>query len=223
MPRTASAELSVSWRPLAHGCPQLPPLLVKFMGLMRFKHCSFPALRRKQHADFTAFRPQRPRCHQESINDQRGDHMKVVSAVTAHRSAGCDRTCQVKEDARIDPLFEQRITWRQDRNGPKHLPESQDGEEIHWVAKLGHHAMGVNPKLPKLRESAASDKECDEDCHRPINNGFCFHGHSIPPTTRSRLPMNFCQPDCSMRRCVPLSPGVNVQTTTEPSPKAPQL
>ncbi len=37
--------------------------------------------------------------------------------------------------------------------------------------------------LYHLRDAAASDRKRYENGHCPINNGFCFHGHSNPPTT----------------------------------------
>ena len=120
--------------------------------------------------------------------------MKGVSAVTADRSAGCGRACQVKEDAGIRPFLEPRKTRHEYGNGPKHLPKSQDGKEVQWVAKDGHDAMGVAPKLRHLRDAAASDKKRYEYGRGPISNGFCLRGHSNPPTTRSRPPKNFCQP-----------------------------
>ena len=53
---------------------------------------------------------------------------------------------------------------------------------------------GLPQILCHLRDAAASDKKCDEYGRDPISDVFCFHGHSTPPTTRSRLPKNFCQP-----------------------------
>ena len=67
-------------------------------------------------------------------------------------------------------------------------------KEVHWVAKDGHDAMRVGRILPDLRDAAASDRKRYEYGRSPISNGFCFRGHSNPPSTRSRLPKNFCQP-----------------------------
>jgi hypothetical protein len=54
--------------------------------------------------------------------------------------------------------------------------------------------MGFAQKLGNLRDTAASDKKRYESGRSPISNGFCFHGQSNPPRTRSKPPMNFCQP-----------------------------
>ena len=120
--------------------------------------------------------------------------MKGVNAVTADRSAGCGRACQVEEDAGICPFLEPRKTRHEYGNGPKHFPKSQDGKELHWVAKDGHYAMDVALKLCHLRDTAASNSTGYEYGSSPISNGFCFQGQSNPPTTRSKLPMNFCHP-----------------------------
>ena len=61
-------------------------------------------------ADDTAFRSQRPRCHSKTSKEERGEDVKGVSAVTADRSAGCGRACQVEEDAGIRPFLEPRKT-----------------------------------------------------------------------------------------------------------------
>src|ERR1700685_4647508 len=106
--------------------------------------------RRKENSDFTAFWSKRPRCHTKSSKDEWGDDMKGVRSVAANRCTRCCCACQVEKDAGIRPFFEPRKTWREDGNGPKHLPNAQDGEEIGWVHKYGHNAMRVGLILPDL-------------------------------------------------------------------------
>ena len=114
--------------------------------------------------------------------------MEGINAVTADCSAGCGRACQVKEDAGIGPLLEPRKTRREYGDGSKHLPKSQDGKEVHRVAKDGHNTMGVAQKLNHLRDAPASDKKCYEYGRYPIRNRSCFCGHFNPihrnPTMR---------------------------------------
>src|ERR1700735_4452269 len=76
---------------------------------------------------------------------------------------------------------------------PSTFPNSDDRKEVHWIAKLRHHAMGVVLKLCHLRNAPAHEKR-NEYGSRPISNGFPFHDQSNPPATRSRLPMNFVHP-----------------------------
>src|SRR6202035_4051891 len=112
-----------------------------------------------EDADDTALRSQRPRCHSKTSNNERGDDVKGVNAVNTDCSDGCGCACQVEEDAGIRPFLEPRKTRHEYGNGSKHLPKSQDGKEVHWVAKDGHDAMGVGEILCDLRDSAASDKK----------------------------------------------------------------
>ena len=100
--------------------------------------------------------------------------MKAVSAVTANRSAGRGRACQVKEDAGIRPFLQPRKARHEDGNGPEHFPKSQDAEEVHWVAKQGNYAMGFAQKLSDLRSPTASDKKRYEYGRCPISNRFSF-------------------------------------------------
>src|ERR1700691_4809562 len=93
------------------------------------------ACRWKEDADGAAWGSQRPRRHGKTTNDERGDDVKGVCAVTAGRGAGEDCACQVEKDAGIGPFLEPRKARHEDGNGPKHLPDAQDGEEVHWVAK----------------------------------------------------------------------------------------
>jgi hypothetical protein len=83
--------------------------------------------------------------------------VKGVRSITADRSAGCGRVCQVEEDACIRPSLEPRKTRPSMAIGPSTFQNLRDGEEVHWVAKDGHYAMRVAPKLCQLRNTPASD------------------------------------------------------------------
>ena len=130
---------------------------------------------RNEHANLAAFRPQRPRCHAKASENKRRDDVKSISAITANRCARRGRAGQVKKYACVRPFLEPRETWRQYGNRSAKLPKTQNGEEIHWVAKFGNHAMRVGPVLKYLRNAAASDWHGYKDRHYPINNGFA-HG-----------------------------------------------
>src|SRR5579863_10627743 len=119
----------------------------------------------KQYADDAAWRPQSPRRHTKTGDDERGDDMKPVRTVAAHPGAGCGRACQVKEDAGIGPLLEARKAGHEDGDRSKYFPKAQDREKVHGVAKAGHHAMGVARILCDLRGAAASDRKRHEYGH----------------------------------------------------------
>ena len=74
-------------------------------------------------------------------DDERGKDVKSVSAVSADCSGGCGRACQVEEDACVCPFLEPRKTGHKYRNGPKRLPNPQDGDEVHRIVKDGHDAV----------------------------------------------------------------------------------
>ncbi len=77
--------------------------------------------RRKEVADGTALRSQRPRCLSKNSKKERGENVKGVRSITADRSAGCGRVCQVEEDACIRPSLEPPKTRHQYGNGSKHF------------------------------------------------------------------------------------------------------
>ena len=84
--------------------------------------------------------------------------MKSVSAVTADRGAGYCRASHVEEDAGVRPFLESWKTRHEYGNGSKHFPGSDDRKEVHWIAKLRHHAVGVVLILEYLRSTAAHKK-----------------------------------------------------------------
>ena len=106
--------------------------------------------------------------------------MKGVNAVTSNRRARRGCACQIKEDTGICPFLEPRKTRHENGNGSKHFPKSEDGKEVHRVAKDGNDTMGVAQKLDHLRGAAASDKKCYQYGRCPIRNRSCFHGHFNP-------------------------------------------
>src|SRR5579863_7086784 len=103
------------------GLSRVNPAVVSFLQILFL--CRLDASRRKKAADGTAFRSQRPRCHSQTSDGERGEDVKCISAVTAYRSARCGRASQVKENPGIRPFLETRKTWREYGNGPKHFPK----------------------------------------------------------------------------------------------------
>src|SRR5260370_25912211 len=160
------------------------------------RHAGF---RRKEDADGTAFWPQRPRCHSKTSKDERGEDVKGVSAVATDRCAGCGRACQVEEYAGIRPFLEPWKARHEYGNGSKRLPKSQDGKEVHWVAKDGHDAMGVAEILCDLRDPAASVKKIYKNGRYPKGKVYYFLVHSHPHTPSSTPPTNFFHPSLSPR------------------------
>src|SRR5579863_9642570 len=132
--------------------------------------CRVAALGWEQDADDTAFRPESPGDYGESGEDERSEDVKGVCAVTADGGAGGGCAGEVEEDAGIGPFLEARKTRHENGNGSHRFPESQDREEVEWVAKFRHDTVWVSPKLPDLREAAASDKKRDERSHGPVEN-----------------------------------------------------
>ena len=120
--------------------------------------------------------------------------MKGVNAVTVDGGDGCNRACEVKEDAGVCPFFEPRKTRHEYGNRSKHFPNAQNGHEVRGVAEDAHEAIDSALHMRHLSEASAFDKKRDEYGGSPISNVFCLRSHANPPTMRSKLPMNFCQP-----------------------------
>lgn len=96
--------------------------------------------------------------------------MKAVSTVTAAERTRGSRSGQVKENAGIGPFLQQRKTRYQNRDGSQGFPKSEDGHEVHRIAKHRHHAMGVGRILCDLHNPPASNKKRDEYGRYPIRN-----------------------------------------------------